>query len=251
MDYTINELAKMAGVSTRTLRYYDEIGLLRPRRIPNGYRVYGRTEVDILQQILFYRELGMTLEETGRLLRTPDYDKEAALSLHLKALQRRKDQLDKLIDNVTKTIGVLKGETTMTDAEKFEGFKQDLIDENEKNYGAEIRAKYGADTVARSNDRLKSMTKEQFDELKALEAETNAKLGEAFRIGDPDSPQAQEACALHKKWITACWGHYDKEAHMGLVRMYTEDKRFTAYYDKIAPGCAAFLLKAMRIYCAE
>lgn len=125
MEYTIKNLARISGVSTRTLRYYDQIGLLCPARIAaNDYRIYGQKEVDLLQQILFYRELGVSLKEIHQILNDPDFDKARALESHLSALLLRKKQIERLIDNVTKTIGSLKGECVMSDNEKFEGFKQ-------------------------------------------------------------------------------------------------------------------------------
>ena len=100
MEYSVSNLAKLSGVSTRTLRYYDQIGLLRPlRQSANGYRIYGQGEVDRLQQILFYRELGVSLEEIGAILDAPGYDREAALAGHLSALMEKKKQLELLIGN--------------------------------------------------------------------------------------------------------------------------------------------------------
>lgn len=250
MEYTINKLAKMAGVSTRTLRYYEEMGLLSPARISsNGYRIYGQKEIDLLQQILFYRELGVPLEETKRIISTRNFDGKAALASHLAALREKRNQLDLLIANVEKTILAAKGEVIMSDTEKFEGFKQKLIDDNEKQYGAEVRAKYGEDAVNGSNAKIKGMSKEQYAEIERLSLELNETLKAAFGQGDPASPLAQKACELHKKWLCFFWASYSKEAHLGVTQMYVDDPRFTAYYDKIAPGCAEFLRDAVLIYC--
>lgn len=128
MEYSINKLAKLAGVSVRTLHYYDEIELLSPRRISsNGYRVYGQKEVDLLQQILFYRELGVPLDEIKRMVWSKNYDGIAALQGHLSALKAKRDQIDLLIVNVERTISASKGEIIMSDEEKFEGFKQKML----------------------------------------------------------------------------------------------------------------------------
>ena len=139
----------------------------------------------------------------------------------------------------------------MSDNEKFEGFKQGLIDDNEQRYGAEIRAKYGDDVIDRSNARLKGKTKEQYAQLEQLSRELNDTLKAAYEQGDPASPLAQKACELHKEWICFFWdeGTYSKEAHLGMAQMYVDDERFTAYYDKIAPGLAVFLLEAIQIFC--
>lgn len=250
MEYTINKLAKIAGISTRTLRFYDQSGLLRPERInSSGYRIYGKEQTERLQQIMFYRELGFSLEDIKNILDAPGFDRHEALRGHLKALEQRKVQIEALIANVEKTILTEKGETIMSDEERFEGFKQRLIDENEKKYGSEIREKYGNETVDASNAKLKGMTKEQHAEMEELSAELNQTLKAAFEAGDPEGELAVKACELHKKWLMFYWNSYSKEAHMGLAQMYVDDERFTAYYDKIAPGCAVFLRDAINAYC--
>lgn len=251
MEYTINKLAKLAGVSTRTLRWYDECGLLKPRRISsNGYRVYGQSEIDRLQQIMFYRELGVELSEIGHILSSNNFDGLAALQSHYAALCSRREQIDVLIKNVENTIKSMKGEITMTDNEKFEGFKQKLVDDNEAKYGEEIRTKYGNDSVDRSNAKVKGMTKEQYAEIERLTQEVNETLKAAFEQGDPTSELAQKACELHKRWLCYFWDGYSKEAHLGVTQMYVDDPRFTEYYDKIAPGCAVFLRDAVKFFCS-
>ncbi len=250
MEYTINKLAKLAGVSTRTLRYYDQFGLLTPVRVSsNGYRIYGQNEIDRLQQILFYRELGVPLEKIRSILAASNFDRQAALEGHLTDLRAKRRQIDALIANVEKTLKTAKGEMTMTDDEKFEGFIQKLVEDNEQQYGEEVRRKYGDDTVDRSNAKVRGMSKEQYAEVEKLRQEVEETLKAAFELGDPAGPLAQKACALHKKWLCFFWDHYSKEAHIGVTQMYVEDPRFTAYYDQIAPGCAPFLRDAVLIYC--
>lgn len=216
MEYTINQLAKLAGVSTRTLRYYDQCGLLPPKAVrSNGYRIYGETEVNRLQQILFYRELGVELSEIGRILAEKDFDGLSALQNHLSALREKRARLERLIDNVQKSISAMKGETEMTDEEKFEGFKEKLISDNEEKYGKEIRKKYGVETVDRSNAKLKNMTKEQYGELEALTQELNNTLKAAFEQGDPGGKLAQKACALHKEWLCFLLGPLQQRSAHG------------------------------------
>ncbi len=200
MEYTINKLAKLAGVSTRTLRYYDELGLLSPARISsNGYRIYGQKEIDRLQQILFYRELGVSLEEIRNILASKDFDGLLALESHLSALLARREQLNLLVANVEKTIKTMKGEMIMSDQEKFEGFLQKLVDNNERQYGEEARAKYGDEPIDRSNTKVLNMSKEQYIELEELTEDLNKTLKAAFEQGDPAGELAQKACELHKK----------------------------------------------------
>ncbi len=249
MEYTVQKLGKMAGVSTRTLRYYDEIGILKPARISSsGYRIYGQAQVDRLQQILFYRELGVSLESIRDIVTAPSFDGAAALREHREKLLEKREQLDRLIANVEKTIAVTEGRIIMSNKEKFEGFKQKMIDDNEKKYGKEIREKYGEETVNQSNQRFKNMTEEQYAEMEKLGNEVLETLEAAVATGDPAGELAQKTADLHRQWLSYAWGSYSKEAHAGLAQMYVDDERFTAYYDKKQPGSAVFLRDAILIY---
>jgi len=135
MEYTIKKLASLAGISTRTLRYYDEIDLLKPLRInSSGYRIYGQKEVDLLQQILFYRELGVELRFIKNIINANDYDEIKSLKEHHQKLISRFKQLSLLINNIETTIKMKEGKINMNDKEKFNGFKKELIEDNEKNY---------------------------------------------------------------------------------------------------------------------
>ena len=253
MEYAVHALARLSGISARTLRYYDQIGLLRPARVSaGGYRIYGAREVDRLQQILFYREMGVKLEEIGRILDAPGYDPQAALQAHLTCLLQQRQRLQKLIENVSKTLGTLKGEQTMTDKEKFTGFKQKLVDENEAAYGAEMRGRWGDRTVDAANARLMGMSEADYARAEALRQEYERLLVAAQAAKDPAGADAQRACDLHRQWLCLYWpaGSYSREAHLALGEGYVADPRFTAYYDRLAPGAAVFLRDALRIYCA-
>ncbi|MED2971759.1 MerR family transcriptional regulator [Fictibacillus sp. B-59209] len=249
MEYTVQKLGRLAGISTRTLRYYDEIGILKPARInSSGYRIYGQPEVDHLQQILFYRELGLSLEKIKEITTDPSFNGTEALKEHREKLLDKKKQLELLINNVEKTIASSEGKMTMTDQEKFEGFKKKLIDDNEKQYGKEIREKYGDDTINQSNEKLKNMTKEDHEEVNHLADELKTSLAEAFKTGDPAGDLAQKAADLHKQWLCFYWSEYSKVAHAGLAQMYVDDERFKQHYDKDQPGTAEFLRDAIHIY---
>jgi len=249
MEYTVLSLASIAGVSTRTLRYYDSIGILKPARInSSGYRIYGQVEIDRLQQILFYRELGVGLDRIREIVTDPSFDGAAALREHREKLLEKKAQLERLIANVDKTIASTEGSISMSNKEKFEGFKKKLIEDNEKKYGKEIRQKYGNDTVNQSNAKIVNMTEEQHKEVTDLADQVRLTLAEAFKAGDPAGELAQKAADLHKQWLSYYWNEYSREAHAGLAQMYVEDERFTAYYDKTQPGTAAFLRAAIHIY---
>lgn len=249
MEYTVQRLGQLAGVSTRTLRYYDELGILKPARISSsGYRIYGAAEIDKLQQILFYRELGVNLEDITKILTAPSFDASKALREHRAKLLEKRAQLDLLITNVDKTIASQEGGIIMTDREKFEGFKQKLISDNDKQYGQEVRERWGDDTYKRSNAKVAKMTPEQYEEATKLAEGVMETLSAAFKTGDPAGELAQKAADLHRQWLSFWWDGYSKEAHAGLAQMYVDDPRFTAYYDKVQPGTAEFLRDAVRIY---
>ncbi len=251
MKYSISQLSKLAGVSSRTLRYYEEIGLLLPReKGENGYRYYSSQQVDKLQHIMFYRSFDMELEDIKNILDSDEFDPVAALESHLIKLENQKAKINRLIDNVNKTILSLKGETTMSDKEKFAAFKQNIVDKNEEKYGAEARRKYGDKAVDDTNKKILDMSLDNWNSLEELNELLNKTLKIAVEKGDPASETAQKACALHKEWLGYYWNFYNKEAHLNLCLMYTQDERFKEYYEKIAPGCAGFLYEAMKIYLA-
>jgi len=249
VEYTVQKLAKLAGVSARTLRYYDQIGILTPARInSSGYRIYAQAEVDKLQQILFFRELGVSLEKIKEIITAASFDSLRALKEHKEKLLDKRNQLDLLISNVDKSIALKVGVGIMKNKEKFEGFKQKMIDENEKKYGQEVREKYGDEKVNKSNQKIKDMTAEQSSEAEKLAVDIIKTLEEAFVIGDPGSELAQKVAEMHRQWLGIYWDSYSKEAHAGIAQMYVDDERFKAYYDKKQPGTAEFLRDAILIY---
>lgn len=246
--YTVQKLAKLAGVSARALRYYDSIGLLVPPKNDAGYRLYGQQEIDRLQLILFYRELGFGLSAVARLLDDPDFDEIEALAGQREQLLERRKRLDLLITNVEKTISAKKGERVMSDREKFEGFKKQLVTENEQAYGQEIRGKYGDAAVDHSNARLLGMSQEQYEKFKALEQEILDKLAVALNDSNPQGAAGQEIAELHKQWLSFTWPAYEPQAHAGLAEMYVADDRFATYYEKAGAGAAQYLKDAIVAY---
>lgn len=252
MEYSVHKLARMAGISPRTLRYYDEIDILKPARInSSGYRIYGPVEVDRLQQILFYREMGVALECIRGILADSSFDRLTALQEHRERLLEKRRQLDRLIANVEKTIASSEGRIIMSDAEKFEGFKQKLIDDNEARYGKEAREKYGDEQVDASNKKLKEMSPEQYAELEKLSSSVMDTLKSALATGDPAGELAQKTADLHRQWLCFFWDSYSPEAHAGLAQMYVDDPRFTEHYDRLQPGAAVFLRDAIFVYTGQ
>lgn len=249
--YTVKELARLTGLTPRTLRYYDSIGLLCPRRgSENDYRLYGPEEVDRLQQILLYRNMGLPLEEIRHLLDAPEFDREAALREHLQRLRERRREVDALIRTVQSTLSEIEGGTIMTDEKKFEGMKRQVIEENEAAYGKELREKYGDETVEAHMARLSGMSQQEWAQTQKDEEDYKAALRRAAAAGDPAGEDAREAVRLHAAWLAHYWpeGAVTPEAHIGMAEMYVQDQRFAAYYEQVAPGCAAFLARAVKAY---
>ncbi|MDD4769486.1 MAG: MerR family transcriptional regulator, partial [Eubacteriales bacterium] len=233
MEYTVQRLSHLAGVSARTLRYYDQIGLLRPARFnSSGYRIYGPAEVDLLQQILFFRELGFPLAEIQEIVTAPDFDQTKELREHREKLLEKRAQLDALIANVDRSIAHKEGRIAMSDQDKFQGFKRKLVEENENQYGKEARAKYGNESVNKSKQKVLNMTQEQYEEVTKLNAELMETLASAYKTGNPSGELGQKAADLHRQWLSYYWPEYDKQAHAALAQMYVDDERFTAYYDR-------------------
>jgi DNA-binding transcriptional MerR regulator len=252
MEYSGNSLTKISGVSARALRYYDEIGLLKPlRTVASGYRIYGQNELNKLQQILFYKELGFSLEDIKKILSNPEFDRETAFKDHLESLEQKRDRLETLISNVKKSIADMKGDVKMSDNEKFEGFKRSLVDENERKYGKEIREKYGDNKVDESNAKLMGLSETQYNEAERIRLAFEDELKKAFEVGDPSCESAQKACDLHRRWLSLFNSGYNKDYHRALGDMYVADERFRANYDKFGTGCTEFLKEAIEVYCSE
>lgn len=246
MEYTVNKLAELSGVTTRTLRYYDEIGLLKPARISSsGYRIYGRNEVKRLQQILFFRALDIQLDDIREILTTPTFDEVVALKNHREALLEKRHHLDQLISTVEKTIEETEGRLIMSDKERFEGLKKKMIKENDEKYGEEVKTKYGEKTYAESREKFANMTQEEFDHANQLATDIIRLVLLGMDEGDATGKTAMEAASKHKEWLMLYWPTYSPEAHAGLGDMYVADERFKKYYDQHREGAAEFLRDAI------
>lgn len=247
MEYTVKALADLAGITPRTLRWYDREGLLKPLRTTEaGYRIYGPAQVARLQDILFYRELGLGLTAIRELLDDPGFHRLAALQSHMAELQRRRDRLDGLILTLQKTIDEEQGGTPMNDKERFEAFKRQAVEKNEARYGKEIREKYGDAAIDQASARVLSLTEEEYGRWKDLGEEILSALAAAVRAGeDPAGAEGQRIAGLHRQWLSYSWETYTPQAHLGLGQMYAADPRFTAYYDREVLGCAVFLRDAI------
>lgn len=234
----VKEVADLVGVSVRTLHHYDEIGLLIPEETTeSGYRVYSDENLETLQQILFFKELGFPLKKIKEILLSPSFDRQEALEMQRKMLLEKRSRLNKMIGTIEKTIQHSKGEIQMSNKEKFEGF-----DFSHNPYEQEARERWGDKAVDEANEKAAKMTK--FDQDKFNEIYRNLA---AIRHLAPDSLEAQAGI---KEWFVYLnkMGNYSLEAFKGLGQMYVDDERFTKNIDQFGEGLAKFMRDAMAVY---
>ena len=244
--YSVKKLASLAGVSVRTLHLYDEIGLLKPSiRTEKKYRLYGRAEALRLQQILFYKELGMPLKEIADILDDPQFDPIQSLENHRKVLQEKQEKLHTLLRTIDKTIDHLKKATMLTTEELYEGLSEEQATAIRK----EATEKWGG-VVERSENHLRKKTKEEFNQLKEA-AGANLKKLVALGNEDPLSEKVQAEIRVHYELIREFWGTAgspDKqaEAYGGLGDLYTSDDRYMASAGVTDAAFAQFMNRAMK-----
>jgi MerR family transcriptional regulator, thiopeptide resistance regulator len=237
MDYTVSELANISGVTIRTLRFYDEIGLLRPAYVAdNGYRYYGKKQLLLLQQILFFRELGFELKEIKEAITQSDFDKMHTLRLHQQTLQEKITRLNNLVNTIDTTINYLEGKQTMEEKKLFYGFdteKQTQYEESlRKRYGNRIEAH-----IKQSKAHVKDWTMQDWQksgkEFDAICKDLAIHLEQGNSV---DSPQVQTIIKRHYEWLKKFWTP-NKESYIGLGIGYTEkewNERFEPYHPKLA-----------------
>lgn len=245
-QYSVKQLAKIAGISVRTLHVYDEKGLLKPAvRSEAGYRYYGEKELIKLQQILFYKELDFSLQDIKTIINNPDFEVLTALKNHKVALQAKQQRIATLLATIDKTIHHLKKGTKMLkDEELYEG----LPKEQAETYRREAIAKWGQDTVEKSESTLRDMSKSDLNDLKNRFLDIGKQLFE-WRHEDPTAANVQTLIDQHYACICAFWGKKPTaEAYIGLGQLYTQDERYTTQNEQAQPDYAAFLSKAMQYF---
>jgi DNA-binding transcriptional MerR regulator len=244
MKRTVSEVARLTGISVRTLHYYDDIGLLKPAQITRaGYRYYDESSLETLNQILFFRELEFPLKEIRRMLTSPDYDKGLAMRRQRELLLLKRQHIDALLALAD---GQVKGEN-MKHVERAAGALHDA----RKAYAAEAKQKWGnTDAYQESEARHAGYSDKQEGDIAAEANEIFAAFA-AIRTADPAS---QEAQALVQRWQEhiSRW-HYPctKEILAGLGQMYVGDERFTANLDQFGAGTADFMSRSIACYCQK
>ncbi|KQS60768.1 transcriptional regulator [Geodermatophilus sp. Leaf369] len=244
MSHTVGELARLAGVTVRTLHHYDRIGLLTPSgRTSAGYRVYDVPDVDRLQRVLLYRGLGFGLEEIGALLDDPDVDAGEHLRRQHRLLTEQLDRTHQMVAAVEKEMEARQMGISLTPEERFEVFGDWLPEQ----YADEAQERWGdTDAWAQSQGRQQAMSKQDWLDVKAETADLEARFAAALAEGAPaDGQRARDLAEEHRQQITTRWYDCPPELHACLGRMYVEDERFTRYYDAIAPGLAQYVSTAV------
>lgn len=244
MSYTVGEVAKLAHVSVRTLHHYDEIGLLSPsERSDAGYRLYTLVDLERLQQVLFYKELGFALDEIREVMDDPAFDRREALMTQRELVAQQAQRLEALLGLIDTTLISLEGGIRMTKEEMFEVFG----DFDPTEYEDEVRERWGeTDAYKESARRTARYTKDDWARFKAESDEINSAIIALMDEGVPaDDPRAMDAVDRHRKQIDEWFYPCSLEMHAALGEMYIADPRFTATYEKMHVGMARYVRDAI------
>ncbi len=241
--FTVKQFSSMAGITPRTLHYYDEIGLLKPSQVgDNGYRYYGEESLLRLQQILLYRELDIPLDRIKQIMGRRGFDVMEALESHKEELRKRIARMERLINTVDHTILHLKGKADMSQKQLFEVFN----DEQQAEYEKEAMQMYDPATVKASHKLWKSYTTA---EKQRIGEEGNAVYQDLI-LAMPKgaaSPEAQSCVERWRRHMEYFWIP-NLEQLLGLANLYNDDPRFKANFDKADPRLAEFMREAVIVY---
>lgn len=247
MAYTVTKLAKISGVSVRTLHFYDEVGLLKPAYYgSNGYRYYEEEQLLLLQQILFFRELGFELKQIQKILRRSDFDKTAALISHKQVLQKNLERTRKLIKTIDNTIKHLQGTKKMKEQDMYQGFSK----EQQKEYEKQLINRFGEQTKAaieESHRNIKNWTKSDWDKSnQKFDAICKALTKMVEKNCQPDAEEVQILIQQHYQWLKKFWTPTKESyANHGLSILETDLRKS---YDAYHPQLAEFLAKGIKIF---
>lgn len=243
MGYSVGQVADLAGITIRTLHHYDEVGLLSPGgRSAAGYRIYEESDLERLQQILFYRELGFTLKEIAAIADDPRTDAIGHLRRQRGLLTERIERLSAMVEAIDYEMEARTMDIRLTPEERFEVFgefrPEDYAEEAERRWGE-------TESYKESQRRVASYKKEDWQRLKTEEEEVRARLAAAMEAGlAPESEEAMAAAEAHRQHISRWFYECTYEIHRGLTDMYVSDERFRSNYDATAPGLAHFIREA-------
>jgi len=249
MAYTISEVAQLSGVTVRALRYYDEIDLLKPSFVsPSGYRMYEDADLERLQQILFFKELGFPLSEIQQILDDPNFNRAEALESQRTLLLKEIERMQRILQTLDRTLEALKGDGAMDVREMFDGFDMSKIEEHIERYADEARCRWGKETVDAVIDRTSQYPVERWAGIQR-DWDTIFRTLAASMDKGPNHPDVQTSVANIRKLISDHFYDCTLEIFRGLGDLYVNDERFTAHIDAYRAGLAAFLRQAIHIYC--
>jgi len=244
MALTVSQVAKLSGVSVRALHHYDEIGLLSPgARTDAGYRLYDDDDLQRLQQVLFFRELGFPLEQIQRIVTDRDFDLQAALRMQRQLLTEKAARIHALIGAVDARLGAIERGTMLSKEEMFEVFGEFDPAEHEE----EAQRRWGeTDAYKESARRTKRYTKQDWLRIKEEGAANVEALARALDAGTPaDDPSVMALAEQHRQHIDRWFYPCSREMHRGLGEMYVADPRFSEVYERVRPGLARYLRDAI------
>ena len=243
VKYTVNKVASLSGLSIRALHYYDEIGLLKPSEVtPSAYRLYHKKDFERLQQILFFREMGLELKEIKKIVDSPSFNPIDALNKHKELLRLKRDRLNSLIELADKR---LEGEAAMS----FQEFDMTQIEEVQKKYTQEAKARWGqTDFYKESIKRTRSYSEQDWERINAQASS----IYEAFAkiMGEPPhNNEAQQLVGAWQQYLTQYFYNCTKDVLEALGQLYVSDQRFTEKIDKHGQGLAKFMSQAIEVFC--
>lgn len=244
--YTIKELADLAGTTPRTLRYYDQFGLLEPAVIGrNGYRYYDRSNLLTLQQILFFRELDVPLKKIQHIMSQPGFQILPSLRNHQEAILEKISRYEELLTTIQKTILDLEGEQKMTSDELFTGF-------NEKEYEQEARRLWGdGPRFKESQRKWSSYSEKEKERIKLLGGDITIRMVSENPQAKPDDPDVQAAVSEYYQYLNRYFYSCEVEFLRNLADMWVEDPRFAVNYERIREGGAEFVRRAVHLFCDQ
>ena len=243
---TVKQLAAIAGVTPRTLHHYDSIGLLKPALIgENNYRYYGKESLILLQQIMFYRELDLPLEDIKKIMESRDFDVLSALEGHKAALGKKMVRLESLLGTIETTIDHLKGEMDMTDNQLFSGFNE----EEQEEYATEAEKLYDPEIVKNSNRKWQAFSVKQKENILKEGHQVYLEMVDAMPAG-AESKVVQDLVERWRSHMNYFWTP-KVEQLVGLAELYNNDPRFREKYDRMHPELATFMLKAVNVYVSK
>ncbi len=252
--WTVGEVAEMTHVSVRALHHYDEIGLLRPsRRTPAGYRLYATDDLQRLQQILLYKELGLPLDAIRRMLDEPSVDRRTELEAQRALLVERRNRTDAVIRAVDRMLDAITRGKRMSNEEMFEGFEDlreapDDVRQHHREHARESRERWGeTDAYAESMRRARKYGKADWETIKSNAPGLEEHMAWLLEAGEaPDGEKARQGAERLRQHIERWFYPCSLEMHVGLADMYEADPRFRAHYDDRANGLARFVAEAIR-----